>query len=101
MKNLVFILLFVLFSSCTVSKYEREIRFVDTGEIALKDTIVVDERANFRGEDASCSISVLPVETNDTIYNIYKAKVRDFINSTEYDKLFSKPVYISKFKYLK
>lgn len=96
-----FALLFVLFlCSCTNSKYEYEIKYADTEEIADSGYLKIAESIFYKGEDAVAYIQILPVEVKDTTYNFYICKASSSIAKYRSNVLFYRPVYFSKFKYL-
>lgn len=100
MKKLI-VLLFALFlCSCTNSKYEYEIKYADTGEIADSGDLKIAESIFYKGEDAVAYTQILPVEVKDTIYNFYVCKVNSSIVIRR-NVFFYRPVYFSKFKYVK
>ena len=96
-----FALLFVLFlCSCTNSKYEYEVKYADTGEIADSGYLKIAESIFYKGEDAVAYIQILPIEVKDTTYNFYICKASSSIVKYRSNVLFYRPVYFSKFKYL-
>ena len=100
MKKLI-ALLFVLFlCSCTNSKYEYEIKYADTGEIADSGDLKIAESIFYKGEDAVAYTQILPVEVKDTTYTLYICKVSSSIVIRR-NVLFYRPVYFSKFKHIK
>ena len=100
MKKLI-VLLFVLFlCSCTNSKYEYEIKYADTGEIADSGDLKIVESIFYKGEDAVAYTQILPVEVKDITYNFYICKVSSSIVIRR-NVFFYRPVYFSKFKYVK
>ena len=100
MKKLIALLFVLCLCSCTNSKYEYEIKYADTGEIADSGNINIAESIFYKGEDAVAYIQSLPVEVKDTTYNFYICKVSSSIVKYRSNVLFYRPVYFSKFKYL-
>lgn len=100
MKKLIVLLFIFCLCSCTNSKYEYEIKYADTGEIADSGDIKIAESIFYKGEDAVAYTQILPVEVKDTKYNFYICKVSSSIVIRR-NTLFYRPVYFSKFKYIK
>lgn len=100
MKKLIALLFIFCLCSCTNSKYEYEIKYADTGEIADSGNIKIAESIFCKGEDAVAYIQILPVEVKDTTYNFYICKASSSIVKYRSNVLFYRPVYFSKFKYL-
>ena len=100
MKKLIALLFVFCLCSCTNSKYEYEIKYADTGEIADSGDLKIAESIFYKGEDAVAYIQILPVEVKDTTYNFYICKVSSSIVIRR-NVLFYRPVYFSKFKHIK
>ena len=100
MKKLIALLFIFCLCSCINSKYEYEIKYADTGEIADSCNIKIAESIFYKGEDAVAYIQILPVEVKDTTYNFYICKASSSIVKYRSNVLFYRPVYFSKFKYL-
>ena len=100
MKKLIALLFVFCLCSCTNSKYEYEIKYADTGEIADSGNLKITESIFYKGEDAVAYIQILPVEVKDTTYNFYICKASSSIVKYRSNVLFYRPVYFSKFKYL-
>ena len=86
--------------SCANSKYEYEIKYADTGEIADSGNLKIVESIFYKGEYAVAYIQILPVEVKDTTYNFYICKASSSIVKYRSNVLFYRPVYFSNFKYL-
>ena len=62
MKKLIALLFVLCLCSCTNSKYEYEIKYADTGEIADSGDLKITESIFYKGEDAVAYIQILPSE---------------------------------------
>ena len=100
MKKLIALLFVFCLCSCTNSKYEYEIKYADTGEIADSGDLKIVESIFYKGEDVVAYTQILQVEVKDTTYILYICKVSSSIVKYRSNVLFYRPVYFSKFKYL-
>ena len=71
MKKLIALLFGIILCSCTNSKYEYEIKYADTGEIADSGDLKIAESIFYKGKDAVAYTQILPVEVKDTTYTIF------------------------------
>ena len=100
MKKLIALLFVFCLCSCTNSKYEYEIKYADTGEIADSGDLKIVESIFYKGEDVVAYTQILQVEVKDTTYNFYICKASSSIVKYRSNVFFYRPVYFSKFKYL-
>ena len=100
MKKFIALLFVFCLCSCTNSKYDYEIKYADTGEIADSGYLKIAESIFYKGEDAVAYIQIVHVEVKDTTYNFYIYKVSSSNGKYRSNVLFYRPVYFSKFKYL-
>ena len=83
MKKLIVLLFILCLCSCTNSKYEYEIKYADTGEIADSGNLKFAESIFYKDEDAAAYIQILPVEVKDTTYNFISVKQVQVLSNIE------------------